>query len=275
MKFVTTRPLKFYPSSAGFMWGTVVFTDRSTACLRKIMLGRHMPRMEIAKIHKERGALNEALYGKRLAEEGLEYVEEEVVKRPIGDTGVLLSGRADFRVKREEDGPFNVEELKSTESDNVHRTVIRNRKLYPENLAQLISYMIDTESEKGRLIYTYYKRNERGELYHPEPYVNKRKNYVETERIFEVDIDEFGRVHVDGEASQWTVYDVLAHRFAAADVIKNNRVADRPFNHDAVWGSPCEYCDFRVTCERWDKDEIKDEKSFIEEARSELLSKKG
>jgi hypothetical protein len=144
-----------------------------------------------------------------------------------------------------------VHELKSTESKNVLREVIKNGKFKTENLAQLVSYMISVGTDKGELRYAYMEPDAAG-------------NYtIKKERAFDIKIDDFGRLIIDGKPNRFTVYDQMAHTQMAAKCIDEDIIWDRPINYAAAFGSPCNYCAFKEACTSWDSGVIESVDDFV------------
>jgi hypothetical protein len=244
------EPNMLRASSSGFAWGRMVFTDYKSACLRKILVqSRGMDSESIDPKYILVGALNEERHEKR--QTGA-YVREVPFRISGGPEDVSVRGHADFVHYSTTDldpddpskmKPVSVDELKSCTSKNTRRNVIKNGVYVIENLAQLICYMAAFKVPRGRLIYTYWE------------HINNEWRPMD-ERIFEVDIDDFGRICVDSKPSQYTIYDLFAHRQQAFEAIAFVRVQQRPHRWDAPFGSPCGYCHFKSACDAWDAGEI-------------------
>jgi CRISPR/Cas system-associated exonuclease Cas4 (RecB family) len=245
--------LKIRGSESAFMWGRLVFTDYDTGCLRKILLRSRGVRGLVQEFHNERGKTYEAIYESRY-----DACSREVpVQVAVDDVaGVDFAGRVDLVVGA--GAGAVVHELKSTESKNVLRQVIKSGIYKTENLAQLISYMAAIGTSSGKLAYAYMEKGING--------VYQIKN----ERSFDIQIDAFGRIVVDGRPSKWTVHDQLAHQFAAAKVVATGEVFDRPANWSAAFGSPCSYCPFKVTCAKWDAGDLKTTDEFVESGKGDV-----
>ncbi len=242
-----------YGSSSAFAWGRLVFTDSKAGCIRNILLQSHGVREgSIPEKYKIMGAANEARYNKILADSGIKYDQERPIKHAVAAVpSVLFSGRADFI--RYLDSTVVVDELKSMDSKNKAREVLKHGNWTPENLAQLIAYMVGMQTPDGRLIYTQFEDGE-----------------PTKERAFEIVIDEAGRICVDGAPTKFTVYDQIAHLNAAARAIENNEIWERPYNWNAPFKSPCGYCPFKATCDKFDAGEIKDVQAFVMSAKEDI-----
>jgi hypothetical protein len=121
-----------------------------------------------------------------------------------------------------------------------------------ENLAQLVSYMIAVGTDQGELRYAYMEPDAQGQY------------TIKSERAFDVRVNDYGRLIIDGKPNRFTVYDQLCHQQTAAHVIENDIVYDRPANYGAAFGSPCSYCPFRSACDSWDSGSIESVDGFVE-----------
>tara|TARA_R110000868_G_scaffold375983_3_gene640692 strand:- start:1370 stop:2149 length:780 start_codon:yes stop_codon:yes gene_type:complete len=232
-------------SASAFMWGRTVYTKYSGSCLRSILIKNTTNlRTDIDPSHQVRGAFNEEEYERHLQQSGIPYVrEEEVVDGP-------LSGHIDFFLT---DEPGEVIELKSSQSKS-RKSDIKTGKYVVENLAQAVNYMVMKKVVNGRLIYSFWEQEADNTLTYKFNYVHKIK------------LDDFGRVWLNGVVTQWTVYDLKAHQFYALKVQEEMLVWDRPHNWDLMWGSPCTFCSFAKTCDKYDAGEITDTQDFIDSA---------
>jgi hypothetical protein len=249
-------PNNFRLSSSAFMWGRLVYTDYDTGCLRKILVqSRHDANREIPPEKAAMGDANEERHAAALDAAGVSYQREVEIFRESGRvSGVTISGHADMFVANN-----TVHELKSTGSTSAKRDIIANGGFRAENLAQLVAYMGELNAPFGKLIYSYYKDNNPAQF--------------GGERIHDVTIDEYGRICLNGTATQFTAYDVLAHRNAAVEVIKSGDIWDRPYRHDAVFSSPCTYCPLAKTCADYDSGVIEGSDAFVLASKQALESK--
>jgi hypothetical protein len=252
---------KIYPSSAGFAWGNLVFTDFKTACLRNVLLSSQgVKEGDIDEKYKVMGKLHEDIHEELLKGLNAPYKREEPVRHPVdGVDGVEFSGRVDFLLAD------SIDELKSTDSKNTKRDIIQNGHVRTEHLAQITAYMISLKMTKGRLIYGHYEKSkETGE------YEKK------SERCFEINIDDWGRICVDMTPTQFTVGDQLRHRLLSAKVVSEELVWDRPNNWNVAFKSPCTHCPWHEACNKYDDNLIERSTSaFVKEAKqiSETLKK--
>lgn len=252
------RPNNFRLSSSAFLWGRLVYTEHSTGCLRKILLQSREVSGPVAEKYTILGEQNEVRHAAVLDAAGVTYQRETPIERTSRRVpGVTITGHADFLIEDPTTLQFSeVHELKSVSSANTKRETIDKGFIKPENLAQLVAYMGEFDIERGKLIYTYYKDGD----------VNK----VTAERTFEVTVDEYGRICVNGSSTQFTAYDIIAHRNAAIEVIATGEIADRPYRHDAPFNSPCQFCSFRSACERHDNGEFEGTDAFVLAAKTAL-----
>jgi hypothetical protein len=262
-------PNNFRLSSSAFLWGRLVFTDYNTGCFRKILAASQNVRTPVNPKYGRLGKWNEDRYADYLTScggvEGTSFFRETEVKRVSSKVpGVTISGHADFIFIGADGKTARVDELKSVTSKNVRRDVIKNGKFKTENLAQLVAYMGELDCVHGKLIYSYYENTE------SDPYAPK----LVDERTFVVHIDDYGRIEVDGEPTKFTAYDVIAHRNVAVSIIGSHTIRERPYMHDAPFGSPCHFCEFKPACDANDSGEIEGAVAFVERARKLVGGKK-
>lgn len=241
------EPLTLRASSSAFAWGTLIFTDYNSGCLRKILIQSTGYETVIDPKYPLVGKLNEDRHAAKITS----YYREVPFQRAVGYGPIQLRGHADF-VHVDADGTqYMVDELKSVTSKNVLKNTIKNGSYKTENLAQLVCYMTAFKVTQGRLIYTWYQQDAAGEWRDGE------------ERIFKVDVDNFGRIFVDSKPSQYTVFDLYSHQLQAAKAVYDNHVLQRPVRWDAPFGSPCGPCKFKDACDAWDQGEIEGTDAFV------------
>jgi hypothetical protein len=261
-------PNQFRISSSAFLWGRLVRTDYNTGCLRRILLQSLDISTTIDPKYEIIGKMNEDRHAKMLDEKGTVYVREMVLQRPSKRVpGVEISGHADFVITDALGRPTAVHELKSITSKNVRREVIGKGFFKTENLAQVVAYMGELDLTDGALIYTYYE--------HPKTASEEdKKDWLKLEavdaRTFSVHVDTYGRIHVDAHPTEFTAYDVIAHRNAAVEVIAKQNVVDRPYRHDTPFVSPCHWCAFKATCDAYDNGEVESDVAFVDKARNQI-----
>lgn len=249
---------KIYPSSAGFLWGTLVKTEYDSACLRSILIRSHGVRTPIAKTYSKVGEVHEGLHEQELRQDSRVegYERELVIKSEVID-GVFYSGRCDFKVEYKGVGTV-IHECKSTVGRGTRDSAIRRGKVKINHLAQLSSYLTQLRTTRGKLVYGYYELNE-------------LDVYEQVERRdYKVQVNDVGALYVDGQPSGYNVADQLAHQLAAAKVLKEQIIWDRPDNAFASWGSPCNFCPFRRTCDEYDAGKIETVEELVESAREDV-----
>jgi len=230
------------------MIGDLTITDSQSGCLRNILLSAHGIREgEIAEINSRVGSVHESYYARTITDEM--FGSEVPVK---GDcNGVPYSGRADFLTKHKTD--WVVHETKGTVSYNTYRKVIKDGRPKGNNLSQLVFYMTHFDTPYGKLIYGYYKE------------VGPMFKQVDS-RVYRVTINQAGDIMLDGAHSGFTVADHLAHRVAAAKVLTEQCVWERPEGTEAGEGA-CQYCIHKKACQSWDLGALKTTEEFINEAK--------
>ena len=265
---------KLYGSNSAFLWGRLTFTDSKAGCLRAILLqSRGVREGEINPVYKTIGALNEEWHGNQLEEAGTPYERELPITGNVsGYSDVIVSGRIDYVV------PSSIHELKAVTSYAKAREVIDQGNWKPEHLAQLVCYMVLRKSTEGALIYSFWKDKKVSKSSKVKPISTDKNDYeLVSNRCYSVNIDDFGRIIIDGIPSKFTVYDQLAHQVTAAKVITEGEVFDRPIGWDAVFGSPCNYCPFKLACNTYDENKNIGTDAYVELAKKCLttISEKG
>lgn len=240
------------------MQGRLVITEVPSGCLRNVLLNAHGVRdNSIDPCHVIRGAFNEEEFEKKLQAAGTPYEREVSLRSEVpGFSNVLFSGRFDFSITGPQGGRYIIE-LKSTESKNRLKSIKGGfYKIY--NLAQLVAYMIETNTTAGSLIYTYFEKS-------GDKYIQKY------ERELKVTIDSHGMVAVNSIPSGYSVHDQLLHRVTAAKVITEGLIWDRPYKWAEKWSSPCSLCAFKQTCTKVDSGSIEGVSAFVEDAKKQLV----
>jgi hypothetical protein len=165
------------------------------------------------------------------------HMEEEITEH------VKMSGHADS-VEKLEDGSYLVYEFKTVSSTSVAKKVFKERHYKPDNLAQLVGYMVTAEAEQGKLVYTstiYTTEKGRGEEF---------KVAAGDQAIFDVRITPTGEILVDNEPAPFCVEDVLRFRDVAARVIERQVIgSEPPTGWDGNFFSPCKDCWLQEHCE--------------------------
>lgn len=244
-------------SSSAFAWGQQIFTDYKTGCLRWILISSHIP-YELEAKYQIMGKVNEDRHEKTL--KGRQFTRELEVQRDSPINGVSVRGHIDFLI--DDPDQLIVDELKHVQSKNVRRDVIRKGRPKTENLAQTVNYMWQARTTVGRLKYSFYEEDTNNQLY-----------YCTEERTFDVRIDDFGRILIDGVATKFTIYDQLAHQAQAATALKEQKILQRPDGWQAPFVSPCAYCPAKSTCDLFDKGKIESTDAFVSTYKTVLASK--
>ena len=249
--------LKVSPSSAAFMLGNLCVTEYAHGCLRAILMSGYGIREDsIAEVNERVGASHESWYARSLT--APVFGAEVPVKGNITDT-VVYSGRADFITQH--DGFRVIHETKATVTVKTKTSVITNGNYKMNWLAQLLFYMIRTNTTRGKIISGYYVEHEGG------LFENKAS------REFKVEIDDVGNVQVDGQFSGYNVQDQLAHQMGCAKVLSENILWDRPDGAEKAYGSPCHFCPFKQTCLEYDLGTITSVEEFVASARKNVENK--
>lgn len=235
-------------SSSAFAWGQLVYTDYNSGCLRKILVQSREVYTEIDPKYGRVGTANEDLHAKSISGR---FAKEAEFRRELSYP-VTISGHADFVHHDETWRATSVDELKSVSSPNTRRIVIKNGNYKTENLAQLVCYMWAFDVTRGRLIYRFFDKDEQP---------------TDDVRIFEVDVDEFGRINVDSKPSQFTIHDLFSHQQQAARTIATGHVPQRPYRWDAPFVSPCSRCAFAKACDEWDQGTIVSDEAYVERCK--------
>lgn len=245
--------LKYYPSSSGFIDELgQVYTKYDSGCLRSILASQGLTKT-IPKFYKTLGDADEENFEKVIQSLNLKYQREKPIKRQLSET-VQYSGRIDFEVETE--NGIVIVEKKATVSTSVRLQCIRKSNYRSGNLAQLVSYLLHTELSFGTLRYDFYQQKEDGTL-------------VSTEhRTYEVEIKEDGRIFVDGLPSPFSAEDQVRHMVVATEALDKNEVKQRPKDWMEHWTSPCRFCKFSGTCDKYDEGSISDE-DFVTLAQDE------
>ncbi len=221
------------------MWGTAAVIEYNSSCLRYLLVASKSRPPQIDPAFMAVGAHHEDWYAAQL---GSRLADRELVIKSEVLPGVEYSGRCDFV---DTDGV--VHETKGTFSASALSYVINKGKYKTSHLAQLVSYLTQLHKTQGVIAVGFYMVDEDGK------YVQRAF------REFKVSIQDDGSIYVDNEPSGFTVADQLAHRYQAAQALKNQTIADRPLNHNG-FNSPCNFCPLKSVCNDYDAKTIdKDE----------------
>lgn len=243
--------IKLYPSSTSFMKGRLVFTDYSSGCPRKIYLASQgVKEPFIPKHYAEMGLQHEDAFGATLS--NAEVQRELPFKWSIPGTNAFISGRIDYVVNGE------IFELKATDSKTNLTNIINGGRLKPEQLAQVAIYMMALEKSEATIYYGYYVSDKLTNI-----------RTLKRDRTFILNIDTYGDIFVDTKYSGYNIADVLKFLNTVTDLINNHEISDRPHNWAARFGSPCNYCVFKSSCELHDSGITEGASAFV--SNSKLL----
>ena len=245
----------------------VLYGSSSSNCLRMVLLRdkgvQSTPDERSEKVFAL-GHLNEDLFIEDYFKdrEGLEKEKECVVG---------LSDSVDFcgHIDLAADG--SLYELKSCSSDNTYKKVFIQEDYKKENLIQLATYLLMTETEKGYLCYTSYvdkiqykkldkiKKDDIVQLAHES----------ERETVWlQVTFSDDGEVLVNGKGSGVTVENIIEFQEKAVKVLEEDIVyPDRPepFDSNSRF-TACYSCPLNKVCSRWEEKRFSTE-VFVREAK--------
>jgi hypothetical protein len=194
------------------------------------------------------GAFHERWYEAKLGDqvEGVEVVVKSDIT-PLTE----FSGRMDFVTKDKV-----IHETKASFSNSFYMDVIRVGKFKLSHLSQIVCYMINLEQTEGVIACGYYEMDSQGEF--------SQSGF----RTLTVTIDANGKILVDGEHTGYDVFQQIAHRNAAADVLERQIIGGRPANIGS-YTSPCNYCPMRATCDKYDDGDLTKEQ-FIAQGMNDI-----
>lgn len=245
-------------SSSGFAWGDLIHSHYKSSCLRWILASSHRP-FEIDPKYTYLGKVNEDLHEEELKKNLHCYTKEQEVER--ASFGVIQRGHIDFLVVPFGTEDLVVHELKHVQSKNVYREVIKKGHFITDNLAQTVNYMLHAQTQHGLLKYTFYEKDDDG------------KPQAKESRYFKVSIDDFGRIFVDAKPTKFHVQDQYAHQRQAAQVLRDQTVAQRPYLGEVPFVGACHWCPLKEACAKFDKGAIESAGAFIDFSKQELEKK--
>jgi hypothetical protein len=201
---------------------------------------------KIAKI----GALNEELHAKDVgdpAQRELPLNSDSLYGLPCG-----FHGRADFVI--DSDSGRTVQELKSATSKNTYSKVFKKCEYKPENLAQLLAYMVMSKADRGELIYSFYEEEQRVE-----------------QKVFNVLVMPDGKISVENAPISAHIFDLFTHQRQSATFLLADVVGSRPEGYNKQYGGPCSFCVFKPACQEFDSGKHTCTYDFCERCK-ELIS---
>ena len=248
--------LKVNSFTSGFALGDIAVTEYNSACPRSVLLHTRGIRKQIDPIYAETGEFDENRYESEIIKSDgriYNYTRELKLTSPISDK-VSYSGRADFVCDTHKVGTV-VHEKKSTFSKSA-RTQLRKGKAKLNHIAQLSGYLDELKSQRGKVFYSYYEKDENGVLTAKEDFDIK------------VVVTDKGHLIQNGEYFEYTMFDYLAHRKIMADVIEHGEVYKyRPLDWDSKFKSPCKYCPFSKACDNYDSSDKSTVGQFYNDAK--------
>jgi hypothetical protein len=248
----------------------VLLGASSSNCLRMVLLrdkGVQSEADERSKKVFKIGHANEDFFEKDYLSDNPNIEKEKAVEVGLSDS-VVFVGHMDFN----SDGL--VYELKSCTSDNTYKKVFVEGKYKKENLIQLATYLLMTETPEGFLCYTsytdtiQYKKLDKVD----EADIPELMEKSERETVFiHVTFTDDGKVLADDADTGVKVEDILAFQEAAIAVLENDIVyPDRPEPFDSGDKfTACSMCPLNNVCTQWEAKRWSTEK-FVREARKAL-----
>lgn len=248
----------------------VLYGASSSNCLRMVLLrdkGVQSQPDERSKKVFAVGHLNEELFEQDYLTGIPDVEKEKEVCVGLSDT-VDFVGHCDFAA------PGLLYELKSCTSDNTYKKVFVENKYKKENLIQLATYLIMTETQEGYLCYTSYTDTIQYKALDKvsEADIPKLAEQSEREtRFIHVTFTDDGKVLADDADSSIKVEDILEFQQMAINVLENDIVyPDRPEPFDSGDRfTACSSCPLNNVCSRWEEKRWPTER-FVREARKAL-----
>lgn len=248
----------------------VLYGASSSNCLRMILLRdkgiQSEPDARSKKVFAV-GHLNEELFEKDYLSSTENVSREMEVQVGLSDN-VDFVGHCDFAV------PGLLYELKSCTSDNTYRKVFVEGKYKKENLIQLATYLLMTETPEGYLCYTSYTDKIQYKSLDKinEADIPQLAEDSERETVFiHVTFSDDGKVLADGDDTGIKVENILDFQKIAISVLENDIVyPDRPEPFDSNDRfTACSSCALNSVCTAWEAKRWSTDK-FVKEAKRAL-----
>lgn len=253
--------------NSSIMKNGVLYGASSSNCLRMVLLRdkgvQSTPDARSKKVFAL-GHLNEDLFIEDHLKNRDDLVKEmEVVVR--------ISDNVDFCGHIDIGTPGFLYELKSCSSDNTYKKVFVEGGYKKENLIQLATYLLMTETEEGYLCYTsyvdkiQYKKLDKIK----EADILQLANDSERETVMlHVTFSEVGDVLIEGEESGVSVQDILEFQKNAVNILENASIyPDRPEPFEANSRfTACYSCPLNNLCSLWEEKRFSTDK-FVAEAK--------
>ena len=248
----------------------VLYGASSSNCLRMVLLRdkgvQSQPDARSKKVFAV-GHLNEDLFERDYLSKTPDVTKEMEVHVELS-AGVVFVGHCDFAA------PGLLYELKSCTSDNTYKKVFIENKYKKENLIQLATYLLMTETPEGYLCYTSYTDTIQYKSLDKLSEADIPQLAEESERetrFIHVTFSDDGKVLVEGDDTGIKVEDILEFQEAAVNVLENDIVyPDRPEPFDSADRfTACSSCALNNVCTRWEEKRWPTER-FVREAKKVL-----
>lgn len=248
----------------------VLYGASSSNCLRMVLLRDKGIQFEADARSKKVfaiGHLNENLFYQDYLSDVYGVEEEKEVQIELSDS-VDFVGHIDFAV------PGLLYELKSCTSDNTYKKVFIEGKYKKENLIQLATYLLMTETPEGYLCYTSYTDKIQYKSLDKinEADIPQLAEESERETVFiHVTFSEDGKVLANDADSGIKVENIISFQEAAINVLENDIIyPDRPEPFDSSDRfTACSSCPLNSVCTTWEAKRWSTER-FVKEARKAL-----
>lgn len=247
----------------------VLYGSSSSNCLRMILLrdkGIQSKPDEKSKKVFTIGHLNEDLFIKDYFTD-IEIEKEKEVVVGLSDN-VDFCGHIDLAVSG------LLYELKSCTSDNTYKKVFTEGRYKKENLIQLATYLLMTETQEGYLCYTSYTDKIQYKSLDKinEADIPQLAEESERETVFiHVTFSEDGKVLTNNDDSGIKIENIIEFQEVAINILENDIVyPDRPEPFDSNDRfTACSSCPLNTTCSTWEVKRWSTER-FVKEARKVL-----
>lgn len=248
----------------------VLYGSSSSNCLRMILLRDKGIQFEADAKSKKVfaiGHLNEDLFERDYLSDTPNVTKEMEVQIGLSDN-VDFIGHVDLHT------PGLIYELKSCTSDNTYKKVFVEGKYKKENLIQLATYLLMTETPEGYLCYTSYTDKIQYKALDKidEAAIPQLAEESERETVFiPVTFSDDGKVLANNADSGIKVEDILEFQEAAINVLENDIVyPDRPEPFDSSDRfTACSSCPLNSVCSTWEAKRWSTDK-FVSEVRKVL-----
>lgn len=251
---------KIYPSSAGFMVAGRVITDYNSACLRYMLAKAAGFRdKDIAPELLEMAERDEDDFELKLMTEGkaAAWFREEAFKQEVPGTGVVISGRKDFIVYYPGlDSPVIIEKKSTMSKSSIYGNIRKNTHK-TNHLAQCLLYMLHEGTPYGFIAMCGYKRKKDRKTKEEMVVRSFHRDTKEIDSVMlKVEILPNNKIAVEGRDTEFEVEDLVNWVSAAASVLENPRLEDRPLTDPDAFYGPCKYCPLSSVCDKHDEQRL-------------------